>query len=387
MCLIIRTETTKPISKELMEHWCQRNGDGWGMMWLQNNTINIHRSMKVAELWDKYQELKEFNPIIHLRWRTHGDTDLANCHPYYCGNGIFLMHNGVISNADNYNKSKSDTWHFIEDWVKGLFSLVKNPHQVMRSKQFKHLFETAIGLNNRIVLGDRGGFVYFNEASWHTIDNEHTGVKGLLVSNSYAWDANKFGKPEEESKWERDFRQRNAHYSGTTHYSKDYTKPVTPLPNHSGHHPSINTQPIKCIDGTYRNRLGEVMIHVVGNIYVDVLNSAWLWSHGLFQRCPEIDKNIQKRIKKEMKKNKGLIPIESPQATLLLPAPEPKAIIVVNDPGTDDEVAEATITYNKEEYTDILVKQWQNESRHAIHSLVYAEPEDAAKVLCSLMGK
>lgn len=380
MCLIIRTDKQLPISKELMEHWCEKNGDGWGMMWTHNNTIQVHRSMEVDELWGKYQDLKEFNPIIHLRWRTHGDTDLANCHPYYCGNGIFLMHNGVLSDANNYDKTKSDTWHFIEDWVKNFFSLVKNPHQVMRTEKFKKIFEKAIGYNNRIVLGDRGGFVYFNLPGWHVITNEFTGVKGLLVSNSYAWDASSYGKPKVEYK---------SHYGSKYSQPYDTTRPTTTtLTSHQGHHPSLLSPPHKCVDGTFRNRLGEVMIHVVGNIYIDDLNCAWIWTQGMFQRCPEIDKNIRKRIKKELKKQQGLVPIESPQASLLLPAPVvPKAIIVVNEPCTDDEVAEATIEYNQEEYTDILVRQWKQETPAAIHTKVYSEPEDAAKVLCSLMGK
>ncbi len=385
MCLIIKCNKDIPLTKPLLKNMLQKNEDGWGMMWIQNNAIQAHRSMETGDaVWEKYQELKEFNPVIHLRWRTHGDTDLANCHPFYCGHGIFLMHNGVISDTTTTNLSKSDTWHFIEDWVKSVFDLCKNPHETLRSKVFKKLLEKEVGINNRIIIGDRGGFITFNEASWHTVSNEKTNAVGLIVSNTYAWDAHNFGKPPII------YGPEQSHY---LNYST--------LAIHQLYHPSTpayphNSCPIIHIDGTVRNLLGEVLSHVVGNIYVDDLEKVWLYTHGVWRRCPDLDRNIQKRMKKQRKQAKKLgklVPIGPPkdeaQAVLLLPPVtyQEQPTIIINEPNSNDEEAEIVTTYNKEEYTEILVRQWKQESKEAIYSLVYAEPDDAAKVLIALMGK
>jgi hypothetical protein len=376
MCLIIRCDKNIPLNKALVEHWQEKNGDGWGMMWLQDNHIMSFKSMEVAALWDKYVELQAYDPVIHLRWRTHGDTDLNNCHPYYCGHGIFLMHNGIISDASNRQKEKSDTWHFVEDWLKNLFALTKNPHQTIRSEVFRKMFEKEIGTNNRIILGDRGGFVSFNDKAWHTIDNEDTGVKGLVVSNTYAWDAFRYGKPVIEYT-----HHHTSHYSG---------EPTT-----STHRHGYYMAPVPRIDGSLRNTLGAEMFLVVGNIYIDIFQGVWLWVDQTFKRCPQMDKPIRRRIKKELKqqeKQESTPPPSTPQQTVLsLPAPVmpelgTSGLIAVN--AADMDIAEAEIEeYTANEYTNILVKQWQGESKAAIHSLTYTDPDDAAKVICHLLGK
>src|SRR5580692_4611048 len=97
MCLIIRSKKEINIILELMKEWYASNDDGWGMMWIQDNVLQTHRSMEGIEiLWDKYNEVKEYEPIIHLRQRTHGDHSVDNCHPFDCGFGIHLMHNGIL---------------------------------------------------------------------------------------------------------------------------------------------------------------------------------------------------------------------------------------------------------------------------------------------------
>src|SRR6266705_4580676 len=160
MCLIIRTEKEKLISRELMDHFATRNGDGWGMMWIQANHIKTLKGQGSDKdgLYNEYLRLREFNPMIHLRWRTHGDISHINTHPFYCGNGIYMMHNGVVSQEIREN-DKSDTWHLAEDYLKPLFKKAKNPHEMIRHEDFRKAFEKVIGNSNRIALGDRGGFV------------------------------------------------------------------------------------------------------------------------------------------------------------------------------------------------------------------------------------
>jgi hypothetical protein len=113
----------------------------------------------------------------------------------------------------------------------------------------------------------------------------------------------------------------------------------------------------------------------------------------------KLDKSVRNRLKKEAKKQAHIMGTKKPEQTSLILLPPPAA---ANEPDTDehspasqgeqsslveDEQAERVVILNKQEYNDILVKSWRNESKAAIHSLVYAEPEDAATVICSLLGK
>jgi predicted glutamine amidotransferase len=196
MCLIIRAEPQYNISKALMDDFAVRNDDGFGVMWIENNRIHAEKygPDKMDQLFSVYQRLKDKEHWIHLRMRTHGDTTESMSHPYYCGYGIWLMHNGVLD-TQGEDKSKSDTWYFINDILNPLFKQARNPHRLIRTKAFALLVSKFLGFNNKVVIGDRGGYLMFNTSQWHTIENELTNVKGMLVSNTYAWSSYSYGKP------------------------------------------------------------------------------------------------------------------------------------------------------------------------------------------------
>lgn len=200
MCLIIHAEPKFRISKALMADFAERNDDGFGVMWIDNNRINAEKfgPTEMDKLYPMYERLQDKEHFIHLRMRTHGATSAEMSHPYYAGYGIWLMHNGVLGELQGEDKTKSDTWYLIEDVLKPLFAKASNPHDLIRSKAFGRMFNRFLGGSNRIVMGDRGGYVIFNESTWHEIDNEKTGVKGLLVSNMYAWSCNSYGQPKVE---------------------------------------------------------------------------------------------------------------------------------------------------------------------------------------------
>jgi len=166
MCLIIRTEQNNPISKPLLDHMQKRNGDGWGMMWLRNNHIRTFKSSTAEGLWEKYQELKEFEPIIHLRWKTHGEIDHENTHPHYCGHGIYLMHNGIVSTTIR-DQAKSDTWHLAMDYLAPLFRQAINPHKMIRHPEFRKDFEQIIDWQRQIIGAENISEFYTEETGSH----------------------------------------------------------------------------------------------------------------------------------------------------------------------------------------------------------------------------
>jgi hypothetical protein len=171
---------------------------------------------------------------FHLRMRTHGEIDLSNCHPYEVlnraehGIDLWLMHNGILSTGNKANEKMSDTWHYINDYLKPM--LAGNPDFAFHPA-FKALVADHIGGSNKFVLMDNEGR--------SVVINESAGVywAGLWLSNTYAWDASKSaGKNRVNSKkakkqakeipdakpaykvgyssylWDEDYRSYNASY-------------------------------------------------------------------------------------------------------------------------------------------------------------------------------
>lgn len=189
MCLIIEGKSEIIIPEKFFAHVQTRNSDGFGMMWVEDNKIQTYKSLSknVSEIHEKYLSVAHLAPYIHFRMKTHGKIDEGNCHPYYCGHGIYMMHNGVLSVDTSTDEDRSDTWHFVNDVVKPMFEESKNPHKLMRSWAFTALLSKFIGSQSRLVFGDRGGFILVNHDIWTEVKEEATGCKGLMVSNSYAW--------------------------------------------------------------------------------------------------------------------------------------------------------------------------------------------------------
>jgi hypothetical protein len=201
MCLIVACDKEIPLNLEFIADVIKKNDDGFGMMWVQDGAIKTFKMLnpKPQEVFNKVQEVNQYEPYLHFRMRTHGNTDLNNCHPYDCGNSIYLMHNGVLSHGNNADKTLSDTWHFINDILKPLFAQCKNPHELLRSPVFNSIIKHYIGYSNRLVFMDRGGPALINHDTWVEVKNPWTGVKGLLVSNSYAWNEYGFRDPKAPS--------------------------------------------------------------------------------------------------------------------------------------------------------------------------------------------
>ena len=397
MCLIIKTDKNLPLSEALLKDMVAKNDDGWGMMWIKSGELLVEKSgpTPFVDLWNAYLKRIEFNPIIHLRWKTHGEINEHNAHPYYCGSGIFLMHNGTVNAPVTSHSQHSDTWNFIESWIKPIFKLVKNPHELIRSKAFKTLLEHEIGNQNRIVMGDRGGFVTFNEKAWHTITNEHTKCEGLIVSNTYAWDATNFGKP---------------------------------IPKVT----SVTYLPVQNRSGIMRNALGELMELVVGNIYINAKKEAWTFSNERFYRAWALDKRIdniktaykaavtkkdRKQLRKQWKLEAQSSTGSSTGSTVIIPTAtevetfggwehatwedscaavavqQPLLLTAPKKPELTEEEMDARdaafadiARLSASEYTDILCKEWSQHRPGVINSLVYTQPDDAALCLSHLFN-
>ncbi len=391
MCLIIRCETDKPLSKDLLQDMQKRNDDGFGFMWIQNNKLKTFKdnSDDFEKLWEKYEELKAFNPFIHLRYKTHGLIDHTNTHPYPCGHGIYLMHNGVVNVNDSSDRDKSDTWHFLDQLIKPLLDLSPNPHKVIRSEKFRKLLENWMGGNNRMVFGDRGGFIIFNEKAWHKIDNIRTGCEGLLVSNTYAWSHSKFGAPPEPVKAHKKWHTGVGYPSSTTwEYNESH-----------GCYMKTNKETRSVFLPTVKelNHNGMKYYLVTGNVYEDEWGNFYLNTgnamvfrkdlQDVYGDCSRKHKKVIDELASGTPKQKDL--------PLVIQATETDAqrlgITVNQTNNANDELAlleipllsvpSTSMELTPEDHEKALVREWITRQPWEVAGMVYSEPDEAAKVI------
>lgn len=188
MCLLITQKNNAPkLSDIWLRDFYTRNADGVGVMYAQNNKLVIKKIIpkNADEFIQFYRDYIQSRACAwHLRMRTHGDIDLLNCHPYEVlnrsehGVDLWLMHNGVLSTGNKANPKFSDTWHYIQNYLKPMLS--DNPDFAFHPS-FKALIGDHIGVTNKFVLMDNKGRL--------SVVNEDRGVYwgNLWLSNTYAW--------------------------------------------------------------------------------------------------------------------------------------------------------------------------------------------------------
>lgn len=183
MCLLIAGSANK-IRKQLLstslliENIYGKNSDGLGVMYAGDDGLVITKALPAAA--SGARELIETLPdddrdmAMHWRWRTHGNIDLDNCHPYQVGETTFMMHNGILSTGNAADESKSDTFHFIKDYLAGL------PDDVLHKESFVEMLGEFIGNNKFAIMSADGRLTIVNKQMGLTHD-------GVWYSNTYAW--------------------------------------------------------------------------------------------------------------------------------------------------------------------------------------------------------
>lgn len=187
MCLIIsgnanKIRTVLLNTPNMLEDIFKSNSDGIGFMY------GSKKGLKVIKVLPKnMQETRDFigriptddrDFAIHFRMTTHGDTDLSNCHPYEVAkNKMAMMHNGILTTGNAADRSKSDTWHFIKDY---LASPIQAFPELAYNEAYLTMVAELIG-NNR--------FVFMNNEGRMSHVNYDQGIEhdGLWFSNTYAW--------------------------------------------------------------------------------------------------------------------------------------------------------------------------------------------------------
>lgn len=162
----------------LIENIYDSNADGLGIMYGTVRGLKVvkrlpatasHARTIIQTLPNDAREV-----ALHWRWRTHGDIDMDNCHPYQVTPTTQLMHNGILSTGNKDDPSKSDTWHFIKDYLADM------PDDGLHNAGFLEILGDFIG-NNKFAIMSADGRL--------SVVNEEQGLhhQDVWYSNTYAW--------------------------------------------------------------------------------------------------------------------------------------------------------------------------------------------------------
>lgn len=188
MCLLVVQPADAPsLSEAWLKDFYSSNSDGVGIMRSVDGELLIEKILPTTA--EEFVEFY-FNHIdgnecaFHLRMKTHGNIDMENCHPYEVFNkaehgvDVWLMHNGVLSTGNKADVTKSDTWHYIRDYLRPMLA---NNIDFAFTDQFAEIIGDHIGSSNKFVLMDSDGRI-------NTV-NQDSGVfwGGRWLSNTYAW--------------------------------------------------------------------------------------------------------------------------------------------------------------------------------------------------------
>lgn len=213
MCLIIHGPSNKIRSTllntpSLIDDIYQCNSDGLGIMYNTTSGVRVRKwlpgdvraaTKAVRSFPDDGREL-----AVHWRWRTHGDVNKENCHPYAVDGG-FLMHNGVLNTGNRADPTKSDTWHYCRRFLDGGVM-----EKVAHEPAFLRLISEHIGEDNKFVMLTADGRM--------SIAGRQHGVEfeGLWFSNTYAWDPSAL-----DPTWRDPLGHRGLYHTHRTH--QDYS--------------------------------------------------------------------------------------------------------------------------------------------------------------------
>ena len=243
MCLIIKTDTPKQLSLQLLETAYNNNSDGFGVMFCNQGKLHTQKIVPktfkdIEKLWSKYVDLNV--PMgLHFRFNTNGDTARSMSHPFQVlskakgdDRDMWVMHNGPQLPTPMIDNNKSDTHQFVK-WVLRP-QLSANP-KLLYNAEWQEMIEEIIGSDKLLFLdGKTKEFVIYNEDEGKEVDNigwlsntYSIQPSGLGVRNyTYNFDTNKMAW-KSNSWWDRDDDE-YGNYSGVTTYGNkwnNYSKP------------------------------------------------------------------------------------------------------------------------------------------------------------------
>jgi len=185
MCLIIWNPKGRKLAHESLIAASENNSDGWGVMFPENGRIRTIHSMEgVGALIKLTERLRGVPHSIHFRFRTRGEVDVKQCHPFEVlnkeehGMDLWMMHNGTFSGVA-VDDTNSDSKIFAGMLRTQILEMSKEIPNVEFRKVLK-TFSDIIGTGNKLMFMSSGmDAVLVNQSrgSW---------IGGVWFSNTYS---------------------------------------------------------------------------------------------------------------------------------------------------------------------------------------------------------
>lgn len=163
MCLIIHNPLGEPIPEEWIRNARENNPHGFGIMWPENERVNTIRGMMdVDSILSIISGLQGKQYACHFRYRTHGETNVKQCHPHKLINDkLYMMHNGILG-AFPAHPTQSDTALFAKSLRKEIYS-GKFDYNLFFSDEVIESFNASVGSNKLLFMDETGRTAIVNE--------------------------------------------------------------------------------------------------------------------------------------------------------------------------------------------------------------------------------
>lgn len=210
MCVIIHKPAGISFDDKKLAAACNRNSDGYGFAIFDRGKIEIRKYLKPGgnspdEVNSIMEQCKDQELFLHLRYKTVGDKNTDNCHPFpVCevdGVNYYLMHNGTMNEFDKKD-GRTDSYHYGQDVVAPLVQgwVTDTP---LEDPFVKKVLAKFAGSANKIAIFD-------NRGNSHIVNREAgSEFDGCWVSNTYSFDEPKvytYGRwKDEDDVWDRPY--------------------------------------------------------------------------------------------------------------------------------------------------------------------------------------
>jgi hypothetical protein len=139
-----------------------------------DGTLEVIKSLDmdlfdILDLWEKYQD-KEL--CVHFRFRTRGNKSLQNVQPIrvlshkYHKRELWMMHNGTINGMVRPNSTKSDSVHFVEDYLR---PMLRSNTGLIDQPPFQNILTKMVGTSRVLFMDGDGKVIYLNQFRGYTI--------------------------------------------------------------------------------------------------------------------------------------------------------------------------------------------------------------------------
>lgn len=174
MCIaILNTKKSGRLPKSHIKNSWENNDMGAGLLWNENNKLNVFKTYEYDEYISKYNELRDNanigNIVLHFRIATSGYKGEHNLHPFLVNDKLGFVHNGVIRGLGN--KQFSDTYEF-NDMLK------KFSHNFLSCDMTKYFISEYIGHSKLVFLDADDKYTIINEelgkwtdGNWYSNDS------------------------------------------------------------------------------------------------------------------------------------------------------------------------------------------------------------------------